>query len=738
MEKKYYYSSVHKLKDSKNNEKNPNPVQSPKVKKKKKPRKFLFFLPLILLVLVAIVLVGVKVSNLKHHADNIKTDLELMLTHIKEKDVTSAEAALQQSYADCDALEDTLSDSFWQTLAKIPPIQHEIESGQELIEVLKTAQDKLLTPLLALMKEKPLTALRVGDNGFNVGLIISYLDFVESVNPELLSLTEQLKGISTDSLTGSMVGKYKDKIQSYMETYSKASAYLPVLRAIIGNGEDKYFLLTAQNSAEIRASGGFPGSIGTIQITDGLLTIGDFKGVNSVLIDSISEASEVTDKETSLFGTWVYAPRDACFIPAFNRTGQIWAVACEDYQRTNGAQDHERDTDSSSETEQTEETANEWDQGYTGEWYDGYTEGYDVFYNPSTYESRISYYLADDETYASEEVETAEAPVQEAEPLASFASPDAQNETDYASGLNSGDGSVFYSYNNDYYGYGGSTDQYVHYVDGVISLTPAIIQMLMADTGDITLSDGTVLNEYNATKVLQYDLYHKYYDEATIDIYSDWKADRLFAETAKKVMREFVSSFEVSKFADYYEIFKEASAKRILMLWLADEDQEQLLDEVGLSGKLNFNPDAPEVGAYFSLADPSKLGWYLDIETYVNEEPVINYDGTRTYDVEVTLRNIISEEDILASNYYITGAYNGGIRGFIHFFGPAGGHLSDYEPPEDMYILEDTYQNLDVGYNLDVLIQPGESKVFKFKATTAPFVETPLSIIHTPTLTEYR
>ena len=264
---------------------------------KNKSRKLLIILPILLVLLLVIVFLAIKVNTLKHHADDIKTDLKVMAACIKEKDPESAEKALAKSYKDCDALEETLSNSFWQTAAKIPRVKREIEAGEELIGILRTAQDKLLTPLIALMKEKPLTGLKVGDNGFNVRLILSYLDFIESVNPELLSLTEQIQNISTDSFSGGLVGKYKDKIQSLMEMYSKASAYLPVVRAILGNGEDKYYLLTAQNSAEIRASGGFPGSIGTIKITNGLLTIGDFKGVNSVISDSISEASEVTDKK---------------------------------------------------------------------------------------------------------------------------------------------------------------------------------------------------------------------------------------------------------------------------------------------------------------------------------------------------------------------------------------------------------------------------------------------------------
>lgn len=34
----------------------------------------------------------------------------------------------------------------------------------------------------------------------------------------------------------------------------------PLMKAFIGDGSDKVYLLAAQNTAEIRAAGGFPGS----------------------------------------------------------------------------------------------------------------------------------------------------------------------------------------------------------------------------------------------------------------------------------------------------------------------------------------------------------------------------------------------------------------------------------------------------------------------------------------------
>ena len=620
---------------------------NPKTSEKKISSKILLIiLPVFMLLLAVVVFIGINVSIAKNQASDLKDDLEQVIECTKEKDIDGAEAALLKSYESKEKLNETLSGSFWTVASNISRVGKEISAGRELLSIVTEAQDNLLAPLIRFMKENPLSELKVGDSGFNVILINNYLDFLDEIMPRLEALIDQIMNVDTDSIMGSYVEKHKEKMYAYLEAYNDASALLPLLRTFLGNGEDRLYLLTAQNSAEIRASGGFPGSIGTIRIRDGVLTIGDFEGVYNVLVGYTTYQSEITQDELNIFGSWIHAPRDACFIPAFERAAQIWAVAYEDMQRLNGAIDR---------------------------------------YEEEPWE--------DTKEYA-----------------------DRKNYDEY-----------------DYW-----RPEYVEYVDGVVSMTPAIIQMLLEDVGEITLSDGTMLDSTNATKVLQHDLYHKYFSNDTYSDESNSTSDALFAETAKTVMSEFVSSFEIRKFADYHKLFTEASQKNILMMWMKDEAEEEVMLETGVSGRLNFDPENPVCGVYFSLADPSKMGWYLDILTDVSE-PIVNEDGSRSYDVTVTLQNTITDDVIENAHAYIIGNYNGGIRGFVHVFAPSGGYFEHIETESwSTYMFVSYYQDLEVAYNLDILIYPGESEVFHYRITTAEGVETPLRIITTPTLTEYR
>lgn len=652
-----------------------------KRKKKKKIKPVLIILPIIVVLLALVTIPIMTVNITKNKASELKDELGFFLESVKEKDSQAAEKSLGEVCRKTEELKEDLNGGLWKAANKIPAVKKQLDVAYQLLDLLTDVEGNLLTPLIDKMCEYPLDELKAGE-GFNVNIINVYLDFLEEKQPYLEGLLETMETIDTDSLIGHYLGEKKADIYKVVDSYYEASELLGLLRTFIGDGSDKLYLLAAQNSAEIRASGGFPGSIGTIKIKDGILTIGDFRSVYDVLSPEISEDSGI-EYEDYIFGAWIDAPRDACFIPDFPKVARVWAVAYADYK---------------------------WEHRF-----DVIQSGryYEYLYNPEAFNAETAEILAS----TSEEME-AERKERE-ELIAAIEEYEAMTADE--------------NYQYDPYGYFKNK----YHVDGVVSMTPAIIQMLMKDIGEITLSDGTVINDKNATKILQYDLYYKYFGTDTFDMNSMEVSDRLFAETAKTVMKKFVEGFEISKFADYYKLFKETAAKNIVEMWFEKEEEQKIAEEAKASGKLNDDPENPTTGIYLSLADPSKLGWFVDIIPEISE-PVVNEDNSRTYDVKVTLNNVMTDEEYDTSIDYIHGGYGGAIRCFVHFVGPAGGYIEAVETSDYSYMIEDSYHDLDVAYNLDMVIERNEPVIVTYKVTTAPGVENMLKAITTPTLTEYR
>lgn len=579
-------------------------------KKLKIARNIAIALVPIIIIGLLIFRLGTDAKSMLSEANTLKTDLKAVMTGVKERDVESAQNATLKLDNTVRKLDRTLSSPVWKAVSHAPFAGKYVKSVNTLVSVAEDASDNILKPALDVMDEYPLEGLKVGD-GFSVSTINAYLNLLEDIEPRIESMTTKMQTVKLPLGKTEMLSEYTQMLTKLTAAYKENGEYLPLFRAFLGDGSDKLYLLAAQNSAEIRASGGFPGSMGTIRIEDGVLTIDDFKTVYDMISVNPPTEAHITDTEYLLFSGSLDYARDACYIPDFERVGEIWALA---------------------------------------------------------YESK-----------------------------------------------------------ND------------EHIDGVISLTPVIIQKVLAYTGAVTLSDGTELNGDNATQMLQKDLYYKYLSSNSsykISNANDY-VDSLFAETAKIVMGKLVDDFDINRIADYSKIFTDGGKDRTILMWMEDETAESYVKVAGCSGALNDDPSNPEAGVFFSGANGSKLGWFVSLDTQIGDVTV-NDDGSRTYDVTVTVSNDITRDDMYRAGNYIIGNYNGQVESYLHLFAPAGGTISDFETSNSMTMNMDEYHGLEVAYNVEFMLAPSNPVTVTYKVTTAPGVSTPLKIGQTPTLQSYR
>lgn len=580
-------------------------------KKLKIARNIAIALVPIIIIGLLIFRLGTDAKSMLSEANTLKTDLKAVMTGVKERDVESAQNATLKLDNTVRKLDRTLSSPVWKAVSHAPFAGKYIKSVNTLVSVAEDASDNILKPALDVMDEYPLEGLKVGD-GFSVSTINAYLNLLEDIEPRIESMTTKMQTVKLPLGKTEMLSEYTQMLTKLTAAYKENGEYLPLFRAFLGDGSDKLYLLAAQNSAEIRASGGFPGSMGTIRIEDGVLTIDDFKTVYDMISVNPPTEAHITDTEYLLFSGSLDYARDACYIPDFERVGEIWALA---------------------------------------------------------YESK-----------------------------------------------------------ND------------EHIDGVISLTPVIIQKVLAYTGAVTLSDGTELNGDNATQMLQKDLYYKYLsNNSSYKVSNAYDyVDSLFAETAKIVMGKLVDDFDINRIADYSKIFTDGGKDRTILMWMEDETAESYVKAAGCSGALNDDPSNPEAGVFFSGANGSKLGWFVSLDTQIGDDVTINDDGSRTYDVTVTVSNDITRDDMYRAGNYIIGNYNGQVESYLHLFAPADGTISDFETSNSMTMNMDEYHGLEVAYNVEFMLAPSNPVTVTYKVTTAPGVSTPLKISQTPTLQSYR
>ncbi len=578
--------------------------------KPKKKRTALWVILIILALLITYCsILAVNGYKLLEPAKIIKGDLNRIRAAGLETDTDTMRTFTADLGAFAEDAESFLLRPSVKMLKIIPRFARLENMGLSGIALVKKMIPELLEPLPDILDQYPITDIKT-KGGYDTRPLIPYLDFAYERLPLFKEILEFALTVD-DPLIDRFVPmeKVRGMCEEALGEYDYICDFVLFAKKFLGNGEDRAYFLGVSNTAEMRAGGGFLGSMAPVRIKDGILKIGDFDTWHPYLTETVVKASQVTKKERTIFTYLVGYPRDASYIPDFTRMGKIW---CDSYTAKTGVK-----------------------------------------------------------------------------------------------------------------------------ADGAIGLTPTILQKLLKTVDyDIKLSDGSIINGDNATKVLQYDLYFKYFPPGVSYNDGDAKSNPLFAEAAEKSMDAITGNLSAKKFLEYIKVFRESSEDRTLMIWMKDEEEEELVKKLGCSGALNYDETAPEVGVFFSNRDANKMGMFFDQSIEVSE-PVKNEDGSCTYDVTAVFESKMSDKEKKKVSTYVYGTMGGKLRGDVHLFAPAGGTIEILECPKGVKFIKDEYMDLEMEYVLGWYMQRNVPYEVKFRVTTAPGVDAPLTVECTPTIYQY-
>jgi len=275
-------------------------------------------------------------SVIEDTAKSIKDELELAIQDMLNDNPESARNRVQAVSEDINGLRRPLEQGIALLKVASPSKAKRLEDAQALLDVAQTGLQDIMLPAIDLMEAYPISALKVGE-GFNTRILGAYLDFAESIMPKMEEVLESINSVDLSFLGGSMA-EYLDYLElanKMMDFYREDPSVLPMIKSMLGAEEDRLYVIAVQNPAEIRSSGGFPGSMGTMRIRDGVLTVGEFSSVVNMMSKSTPKAIKITQIERELFHhlSSIGDPRDADLCPDFERVGHIWAMASEEKLR---------------------------------------------------------------------------------------------------------------------------------------------------------------------------------------------------------------------------------------------------------------------------------------------------------------------------------------------------------------------------------------------------------------------
>ena len=266
-------------------------------------------------------------------------------------------------------------------------------------------------------------------------------------------------------------------------------------------------------------------------------------------------------------------------------------------------------------------------------------------------------------------------------------------------------------------------------VDGVIAIDPVLLQKLLALTGGIEV-DGHSIDGSNAAKALLNDAYN----EMPID-----QTDQFFSDVASQAFDHVMGNLGSISLPDLAQTLGDAVGEQHLFAWMANADEQALVEKAGAAGTLGNDSANPQLGVFISDDTLSKKSWFFSTDTQVSDGTT-NADGTTTYHVTTTLTNHLTADEADNSASYITG-YNLDRRDntdmvmWIYLVAPAGGSISNVSQEGGDVALQDftelPYNGLSVTF-ANPRIDGGETMTVTYDVTCAAGA-TPMTVRTTPT-----
>ena len=273
------------------------------------------------------------------------------------------------------------------------------------------------------------------------------------------------------------------------------------------------------------------------------------------------------------------------------------------------------------------------------------------------------------------------------------------------------------------------------HVDGFVALDPIFLQMLMRLTQGTKTADGTVLDGESTVRVLMHDTYWRNLDDyAATDAY--------FAEAASAALDCIMGGVPSMDPKALLQVVRRGIDGGHLLMWASDAEEQAIIEELGASGEVILDPAAPQLGVYLNNGSWSKFEWYLNIDFSMGEA-VGNAEGSKTYLCNLRLTNVMTPEELEASNANITGFNPAKISEddmleVFNLYAPAGGHIEVVSSNGQFVFADDkTYRGLQVVCG-EAHVQIGAPAEITFNVTVSPEAAQELSVRIPPTVQDYR
>ncbi len=214
----------------------------------------------------------------------------------------------------------------WDLGAKLPGVGPDIAAVQTVSAVADAVATTSLPSAIALSGAIQSGSFRAVDGQFDLAAIRRLEPTLGQATTAIDAQSAELQRIDPQRLLpplAKVVSDLQEKVASAATAADAASRAVRLLPGMLGEGGPRSYLLVVQNNAEVRSTGGLPGSFSVLRADAGKLTMG-FQGASEDVGVSAKAVLPLSKGELAVYGaTMGKDVRDTNLTPDFPRAAEL-------------------------------------------------------------------------------------------------------------------------------------------------------------------------------------------------------------------------------------------------------------------------------------------------------------------------------------------------------------------------------------------------------------------------------
>lgn len=241
------------------------------------------------------------------------------------RDADTMNAAIEQAQVHASAAKEIADGALWRVASYVPVLGDDVTAVRGMVDVVDGMVGDTLPSLASTVQTLMNSGLSGGGEGqLNLQPIADAQDGFAKANELVQQQADAINALPQPHIgvVRSAYEQGKEQINKVADMLDQVSGMVQAMPKLLGQDGPRTYLLVAQTTSEQRSGGGLVGSLGTMQVDNGNISVGEFHSNK----EFVALGESATAEEHDVFSDPLYFSfdvRDLFAVPDFSRTAEM-------------------------------------------------------------------------------------------------------------------------------------------------------------------------------------------------------------------------------------------------------------------------------------------------------------------------------------------------------------------------------------------------------------------------------